>query len=326
MGHAPWSTHPWVAEGQGRVRFGVFGGAGPRSDWPAFRDRLQLVEALGFDSYWLTDHPLDHTSACWTLLAAAAGVTSRIRLGSLVNCVYYCPPALLARMVADVDRFSGGRAILGLGIGHHEAEFRKLGLPFPPPSTRLAALEEYVQIVQGLWGATPFTLEGEAFQVRDATLNAGPVQTPRVPLVIAGGGERVTLRLVAHYGDAANFSPRLSHGGAVSLADVQRKCAALDGHCRALNRPPESVLRTTMMVTVVAETEAEVDRQLSAYGAPDQLRADPWFIAGTPAAVMPRFQALIGAGVQYFMLTPVEDQARTLQLLAEQVIPALERP
>jgi alkanesulfonate monooxygenase SsuD/methylene tetrahydromethanopterin reductase-like flavin-dependent oxidoreductase (luciferase family) len=139
-------THPWVAQASETIRFGL--AYGPRSDWRECRDLVQEAEDLGFDSYWTMDHPTSGMD-CWTLLSTLAITTSTIRLGVAVSCVFYRPPMLLARLAADVDRLSRGRLILGLGIGNHEKEFTKLGIPFLPVRQRQQALEETLQIVEG---------------------------------------------------------------------------------------------------------------------------------------------------------------------------------
>src|ERR687894_831544 len=126
-------SHPWVAEGEHRIRFGIaYGAQDPSSTWTETRDFVQMVEGLGFNSYWAIDHPSAAVSGadCWTTLAVLAASTRTIRLGPLVSCVYYRSPALLARMAADVDQLSGGRLVLGLGMGNHAKEFRRLGLAF----------------------------------------------------------------------------------------------------------------------------------------------------------------------------------------------------
>ena len=168
-------THPWVAQASETIRFGL--AYGPRADWRECRDLVQEAEDLGFDSYWTMDHPTSGMD-CWTLLSALAVTTSTIRLGVAVSCVLYRPPTLLARLAADVDRLSRGRLILGLGIGNHEKEFSKLGIPFLSVQERQQALTETLQIVEGLWGSTPFTYTGKHFQVHEATVRPGPVQQP----------------------------------------------------------------------------------------------------------------------------------------------------
>lgn len=125
--------------GQHRIRFGIYGG--PARDWPAAAEWGQMVEELGFDSYWVGDHPVQFPFDCWAHLAALAAVTERIRLGPLVGCALYRHPLLLARQVADVDRVSNGRVVLGLGIGDAPQEFAQLGLRYGSARERQEALE-----------------------------------------------------------------------------------------------------------------------------------------------------------------------------------------
>jgi alkanesulfonate monooxygenase SsuD/methylene tetrahydromethanopterin reductase-like flavin-dependent oxidoreductase (luciferase family) len=120
------------------------------------------------------------------MLAALAATTQRIRLGSLVSCVYYRPPALLARMAADVDRLSQGRLVLGLGMGDAAREFQRLTIPFLPVRQRQQGLEETLHIVKGLWGPSPFSFAGQQFTVSETIVDPGPAQQPHVPLLIAG--------------------------------------------------------------------------------------------------------------------------------------------
>src|SRR5215217_2638688 len=234
--------------GQGRPRFGI--AYGPRTDWAETAGFVREVESLGFDSYWTMDHPVSGFDA-WSTLAVLAAVTTRLRLGPLVSCVYYRSPAQLARLAADVDGMSGGRLVLGLGGGNHAREFAKLGIPFPGTAARLAAVEQTIRTVHGLWGAESFTFAGEHSRVESANVRPGPVQQPHVPVLIAGGGERVTLRQVAQYGDASNFSPHAQAGSAFSPADVRRNLEALRRHCLSIGRPYDSILRTPVMVPVV---------------------------------------------------------------------------
>lgn len=194
-------THPWVAD-RAQMRFGIHLLA--THDWPLMRDRAQAAEELGFDSIWLPDHPLLGWDS-WTQLAAIAAVTKRVRLGVLVTCAYYRNPIVLARIVADVDRISGGRVVLGLGTGDMHGEFEQLGLAYPPPKERAEVLEEQLKII-------PALLRGERIE-SGATLNPAAPQKPYVPILIAGGGERTTLRLVRTYADASNLGAASWAGG-----------------------------------------------------------------------------------------------------------------
>jgi alkanesulfonate monooxygenase SsuD/methylene tetrahydromethanopterin reductase-like flavin-dependent oxidoreductase (luciferase family) len=330
-----------VAGGDQRIRFGVDGG-GARGDWLALLDWAQTVEDLGFDSFWINDHTGTSWRDCWTALAAVAVKTRQVRLGSLVSCVYYRSPSLLARMAADVDRLSNGRLVLGLGVGDLPSEFAQLGLPFPPLPMRQAALAETVDILRGLWSGDPFTFEGAHFRVTEAAVRPGPVQVPRVPILIAGGGERVTLRQVAECADASNIGPSGAMGSAWEFEDVARKYAVLRQHCEKIGRPYGSVLRTFYPNLLLAETEAEVQAKVEARaarspweerprlpGMPREFRATyilstpeqvPLHIlAGTPEQVTAYFRLLLEAGVQYVIVNGNSEE--TVRLLAEQVMP-----
>jgi alkanesulfonate monooxygenase SsuD/methylene tetrahydromethanopterin reductase-like flavin-dependent oxidoreductase (luciferase family) len=310
-----WVTHPWVAEARQGVRFGLYTGLGP--DWSRNVAWVQTAEEVGFDSFWGVDHPFRHGYDCWTALAGLAGVTKSIRLGSLVTSVPYRSPSLLARIVADVDRQSGGRVVLGLGIGDDEEEFRQLGLPYPDLRTRQAMLGESLQILRGLWGETPFAFQGQQFQIADALVRPGPLQQPRIPLLIAGGGERITLRQVAQYADASNFGAGTVVGNAWTTDDVRRKYATLLQHCEKIGRPADSVLRTyySLVLSLVERGESQVRRGSTAIGTYD-------IFEGTSAALVDHYRVLVDAGVQYFIVYLGTDVA-TLRLFGDEVMSRL---
>lgn len=315
-------THPWVAAGQGTIRFGV-AQVTPLVDWSAYLDVVRAAEALGFDSYWTYDHPTFGFD-CWTTLSAVAAVTRTMRVGTMTSCVYYRNPALFARMAADVDRISGGRLVLGLGIGDDTNEFAQLGIEAPPVPMRQQGLEETVQIVEGLWREPTFTFQGKHFQVTGASAAPGPMQQPHVPLMIAGGGERVTLRQVAQYADVSNMAASALAGNAFTLEDVRRKYAVLRQQCEAVGRPYDSILRTYLNLPVIlADTHSAVEAKVATM--PPSLRElfDTSLLAATPGEAIDHYRSLVAAGVQYFMASLWGQDLETLHLLAEQVIPAV---
>jgi alkanesulfonate monooxygenase SsuD/methylene tetrahydromethanopterin reductase-like flavin-dependent oxidoreductase (luciferase family) len=298
----------------------------PRLDWAVVRDTVLLAEELGADSYWVMDHPTTGMD-CWTSLAALAACTRRIRLGTLVACVYYQTAAQIARAAADVDRMSAGRLVLGLGIGDAPEEFRTLGLAFPAVPERQLRLEEAVQVVRSLWADEPCTFRGVHWRVEGANIHPSPMQRPRVPILIAGGGERVTPRQVAQYADMANFAAHEWAGGAFTDADVQRKFAALRRHCEAAGRPFDSVIRSHLaLCVVVRETSAEVAAALDAVPPTFREFLGRSVVAGTVREVIAYYREIVDAGAQYLVagLMGVGADHTTMRLLATKVLPELQ--
>ena len=178
----------------------------------------QLAESAGFSQLWVSDHfwlDLERyggppgrqgTPECWTMLSALAVLTSRARLGTLVLATGFRPPTLLAKMAATLDQVSGGRLDLGLGAGWNEGEFTENGLPFPRPGDRLAMLEEALGVLRALLtdAETPASFSGRFFRADQAPVVPGPVQRPRPPLWVGGGGDRL-LGVVARAADGWNY-------------------------------------------------------------------------------------------------------------------------
>jgi alkanesulfonate monooxygenase SsuD/methylene tetrahydromethanopterin reductase-like flavin-dependent oxidoreductase (luciferase family) len=320
----PPGTHPWVAAWRGRIGFGVSIFPQP-PDWQRFIALVQRMEAMGVDSYWSYDHPAANAD-CWTALSALAVSTETIRLGTMVDCIYYRPAYLLARQAADVDRASGGRLVLGLGIGRLEEEFRVLGLPFPPTPVRQHGLEEVFAILRGLWSGERFAYQGESFS--GATPGPWgaflpPVQEPYVPFLLAGGGEKTTLRQVARFADASNMGAHPAIGQAVTTHDITRKFDVLRGWCEMYGRPFESVLRTHFtMPLVLAPTRAALAAKLETMPRDTLIWAADALFDGTPEEAIAYYRDLAGLGFQYFVVNILEGDEETIELLGMEVMPA----
>lgn len=299
-------------------------------DWAVTREFAQVVEDLDFDSLWIADHPLMGCDA-WTTLAAIAAVTTRIRLGTLVSCACYKNPAVLARQVADVDRISGGRAVLGLGSGDIAWEFDQLGYQWATHADRHQALIDTLEIVSRLLGGETVDYAGAHYAVRGAKLAMAAVQRPRIPVLVAGGGEKTTLRRVVEYADACNIGAASWAGGAFTAADVQRKFDVIRRHCEAAGRPYESVLRSASVAIYLADNQEEVERRRRET---ESRPTGKWLmdflekvvLFCTPEEAVDRFNELVRSGFRYITVIASPLDVETVQLMAKEVIPRVRDP
>ncbi|HUR17802.1 MAG TPA: LLM class F420-dependent oxidoreductase [Acidimicrobiales bacterium] len=239
------------------IRYDFPGGA--RSIAPTLAATARAAEDAGVAGFTLMDHwfQMDQMAPAsdpmmegYTTLGFLAASTESMSLSLLVTGVMYRHPGLLAKIVATLDVLSGGRAQLGIGAGWYEREHRALGVPFPPVAERFERLEETLLICRQMWGDDDGPFVGRHHQLAETICSPRPLTRPHPPLLIGGGGERKTLRLVARYADACNVF-------ASSLQDVARKFDVLRGHCETEGRDPATVARTILYVRdPLADTDA----------------------------------------------------------------------
>jgi F420-dependent oxidoreductase-like protein len=205
-------------------------------------------EIPGISGAWLFDHfmPLgnDQTGPIyegWTLLAAYAAVTRRLRLGLMVTGNTYRHPAVLANMGATVDHISHGRLDMGIGAGWFEYEHEAFGIPLPPPGQRIRRLDEACEVIRLMWTETAPDFDGRYYHLRHAYCEPKPIQKPHPPFVIGGSGEQLTLRVAAKYAAMWNFA-----GG--DVATFRHKNEVLDRHCAAIGRNPAEIIRSVQLV------------------------------------------------------------------------------
>jgi alkanesulfonate monooxygenase SsuD/methylene tetrahydromethanopterin reductase-like flavin-dependent oxidoreductase (luciferase family) len=328
------ARHPWVAAADnGKPRWGVqLIAPNERGALPALMETAKLVESLDFDAAFVFDHPALHADP-WVALSGMATLTNRIRLGSAVNCNGYRHPAMLARLGADLDNLSEGRLLFGIGSGWLEWEFAAFDLAFRSVPKRQAALNEALQIIQGVWGDHPFTFNGDYHRVNNLQIQPSPLQTPRPPIIIGGSGERVTLRQVAQYADACNISEELAPNDPdVSDMDraaaVERKFNALRQHCRDLGRPEDEVLRTHFTANIIlGPTQSAADAKADATDpsvstSPGRRRGGRnGILVASPERAIAYYRMLRSAGAEYFVIQLDAPDHETIKVLAEQVIP-----
>jgi F420-dependent oxidoreductase-like protein len=278
------------------------------------------AEERGFDSFWVMDHFVQIPSVGttdqpmlegWTTISSLIGVTKKIRLGTLVTGNIYRNPALLAKMGATVDVLSGGRLFMGVGAGWFEKEAEAYGIPYYDVPGRLRRLGEALQIIRGMWSSDGYSFEGEFYKVSNAICVPRPVQRPHPPILIGGGGERVTLKLVAKYGDACNLT-----GGAEI---IRHKLAVLKEHCRAVGRSYDEILKTKLGHLVIARDGQEARSMAEGEGyTPETMKN--YVICGTPDRIKEGIRELAGAGVEYLILNIHAKKEETmLKLFAEEV-------
>jgi F420-dependent oxidoreductase-like protein len=269
--------------------------------WNAAVDIAVTAEQLGFDSIWVYDHfhnvprPAHETVfECWTVMAAISQLTTRIRLGQMVGCNLYRPPALLAKITSTLDVISGGRLDWGIGAGWYENECRGYGYEFPVPKDRIAMLRETVEIVKMMWSQEETTYDGKYYQLVRANCDPKPLQKPRPPIWIGGGGEQLTLRVVAQHADYSNF------GG--SAEEFSRKVEILKGHCLKVDRDESEIGKTTSGEILIRDTEKELREFQIASGRGDQF--EQWSNAnfvGTPDQVAERIADFVKRGCSGFI-------------------------
>ncbi|HSZ39904.1 MAG TPA: LLM class F420-dependent oxidoreductase [Trebonia sp.] len=234
----------------------------------AFGDTAVAAEQAGFK--WLTvmDHwfqmeafapPQEPMLEAYSALSYAAAKTERLQLGALVTGVTYRQPGVLAKTVTTLDVLSGGRAFLGIGAAWYEREHKGLGVPFPPVAERFERLEEALQVCLQMWSDNDGAYAGKHYQLAETICSPRPLQSPRPPILIGGGGEKKTLRLVAKYADACNVF-------AVTPEEVKRKLDVLRAHCEAEGRDYDSIQKT-IMGRVDPDAPDEFLTQMEAYAA-----------------------------------------------------------
>jgi len=203
------------------------------SDWDEFKAAVIDCERLGYDSVWFADHFTTggFRFECWTILSSISQITNNMRLGTLVLCNNFRNPALLAKMGATLDVISKGRLDLGIGAGWHKDEHEAYGFgPFPPPSVRVERLRESVEIIKKMWTEDKASYKWKHYITKEAICEPKPVQKPHPPILIGGGGERLTLKVVAACADMWNYMG--------SVENYKHKLSVLEKHCKQIGRDP----------------------------------------------------------------------------------------
>ena len=293
------------------------------SFWPnpnqSISDLFQLadhVEATGWSGIWYADHFMPNqedssgpTHEAFTVLAALAVRTSRIRIGSLVAGNTYRHPAVLAKMASTIDQLSNGRMVLGLGSAWQENEHTQYGIPFHDIPGRLARLNEACAVITSLFSQEKSDFEGTYYQLKEACLAPKPIQKP-LPLLIGGGGEKVTLKITAQYANEWNV------WGTPDL--LRQKIQILDAHCERIKRDPAEIRRSTQALLFMSDDEKQLEKFRS-------LKLQMPTIIGSPEQVTEIVADYASAGVDEliipdFNLGGMQNTIQTIDVFMNQVI------
>jgi F420-dependent oxidoreductase-like protein len=306
------------------MKFGIHNpswvfGADPAEAFEAVKAKAQWAENHGFVWFSVMDHLIQIPGVGlvdepfiegWTVLSALAAVTSRIRVATLATSVGYRNPAHLAKIAASVDLISRGRLTLGIGAGYFETEYRQYGWEFPArPAVRIRQMEEAVRLILAMWTEKRTTFHGRYFHVADAILEPKPVQKPRPPVMIAGGGEQLTLRAVARRADACNL------GGEPET--VRHKLAILRGHCDVAQRDYGAIEKTHINSWLLARDVAAVAAKRERLAARGPLRG----FVGTVSEAIDLIGRYQDCGVQLLINSDYRNDMETHELFASDVMP-----
>ena len=328
------------------MRFGLFIPQGWRLDlvdipverhWEVMNGLATHADGGAWDSLWVYDHfhtvpmPTDEaTHEAWTLMAAYAATTSRIKLGQMCTAMSYRNPAYLAKVAATTDVISGGRVQMGIGGGWYEHEWRAYGYGFPSAGVRLARLDEGVQIMRDAWRDGRVSFDGKHYQVDGAIVSPKPLQANGIPLWIAGGGEKVTLRIAAKYAQYTNYTSEPE--------GFSHKSQLLADHCRDVGTDYDAIVRSANFNVVIGSSEQDVaDRverirtRLVAKANPQAVDAmmanvtSPDSASGTPEQVVEKLQRIRDLGCDYAITYfPEAAYDRSgIEMFEHDVIPAL---
>ena len=237
-------------------------GIDPKHQWDTILESSSKIEKLKYESVWVYDHfhtvpspTQDPTFECWSLMAALSQVTSEVRIGQMCTCNSYRNPAYLTKVASTIDAMSGGRLEFAIGAGWYDQEYKAYGYEYPSAGVRLKMLEEALQIYIAMTTQDKASFEGEYYQIKEAINQPKPLQKPYPPLWVCGGGEKVTLKLLAKYGDYGNWD--------VDVEGFKHKSEILKEHCINEDRDFNEIGRTLHTNVLIGKDSNDLDSKIN---------------------------------------------------------------
>ncbi len=234
----------------------------PEQQWDTIIKASARIEKLNYASVWVYDHfhtvpspTQDPTFECWSLMAALSQVTENVRIGQMCTCNSYRNPAYLTKVASTIDSMSGGRLEFAIGAGWYDQEYKAYGYDYPSAGVRLKMLEEALQIYIAMTTQDKASFEGDYYKIKDAINQPKPLQKPYPPLWVCGGGEKVTLKLLAKYGDYGNWD--------VDVEGFVHKSKILKTHCEEQNRNYSDIKKTLHTNVIIGNNEKDLDAKIN---------------------------------------------------------------
>jgi alkanesulfonate monooxygenase SsuD/methylene tetrahydromethanopterin reductase-like flavin-dependent oxidoreductase (luciferase family) len=282
------------------------------NEYSTLRGRATLCDELGYDSLWVSDHLVGLYKGsdsprleCWTTVAVLDAITEKTRLGQLCLAAPFRNPALLAKMAATLDVITDGRAILSIGAGWHGDDFNAYGYRFGNVRDRLERLEEAAQIIKLMWTQDAPSFEGKHYRIHEAYCVPKPIQKPCLPLMVAGGGERHTLKTAAR-------------------AEFEHKTRILERYCRNVGRDPDEITKTWGAFVLIDERQEDAERTAKNFYTDQSRTSELRGLIGTPENIAQSLHEYTDRGATHFILSFLGgDFEKEATLFMEEVVPSV---
>ena len=301
--------------------------------WDTISSAIQTMESGRWGSIWFPDHFIPPAAwkgaedqpifESWSLLAAVAGMTDKLRMGHMVNGNTYRNPGLVAKMATTIDQISKGRFTLSHGAAWFQREHEAYGWDYPSLRERSDRFEESCALIRNLFSSDePVDFHGKYYRLENAPLSPKSVQSPHIPIMVGGMGEKRTLRTSAKYGDIWNLDgfavgrPEIAEKGGMSLDLYEHKVNVVREHCDDVGRDPSEIKFTISMPTKLSSDNSETSEFIN--------RVGPGTVAGTRDYIIERVGEFIEAGVDEIMFSPRPSDTEALQELDEEVLSAFD--
>ena len=297
-------------------------GIPPENQWDTILKASKQIEDLNYESVWVYDHfhtvpspTQDPTFECWSLMAALSQVTEKVRIGQMCTCNSYRNPAYLTKVASTIDSMSGGRLEFAIGAGWYDQEYKAYGYDYPTAGVRLKMLEEALQIYIAMNTKDKASFNGEYYSINNAINQPKPLQKPYPPLWVCGGGEKVTLKLLAKYGDYGNWD--------VDIDGFISKSKILKNHCEQQNRDYSEIKKTLHTNVVIGENEKDLNNKINKIsevtGIPKEMYIDKPLI-GTVDKVFNTIDAFKSVECAYIIAyVPDIVWGNSLEILSEKI-------